>query len=106
MGRASKYPRAWRERAVRRVFEHGHEPPSPWATLTFVAEQLAGPTEVLRRWGRQAEREAGPRSGPTTTEQPRVKELAREQRERTRANEILRTAAALVAPAARDRRLQ
>jgi transposase-like protein len=55
---------------------------------------------------RQAEREAGQRSGPTTADQQRVKELERENRELKRANDILRTASAFFAQAELDRRLK
>jgi transposase len=53
---------------------------------------------------RQAERDEGRRPGLTTTEQPRVKELERENRELRRANEILRKASAFFAQAELDRR--
>jgi len=106
MGRPSKYPRELRERAVRMVFEHVREHPSQWATIKSVAEKLDCTTEVLRRWVRRAERDAGRRPGPTTADQQRVKELERENRELKRANEILRTASAFFAQAELDRRLK
>lgn len=68
MGRPSKYAPELRERAVRMVFEHAHEHPSQWATIRSVAEKLGGPTEALRRWMRQAERDGGKRLGLPTTE--------------------------------------
>ena len=74
MGRPSKYPRELRERAVRMVFEHAREHPSQWATIKSVAEKLDCSTEALRRWVRQAERDAGQRPGLTTGDQQRVKE--------------------------------
>jgi transposase len=60
--------------------------------------------ECLRRWVRQAEKDAGRRPGLTTTEQQRGKELERENRELRRANEILRKASAYFAQAELDRR--
>jgi transposase len=53
---------------------------------------------------RQAERDTGDRSGLTTDERQRLKELEREVRELKRANEILRKASAYFAQAELDRR--
>jgi transposase len=61
-------------------------------------------TETLRRWVRQAERDAGQRPGLTTDERQRLKELERENHELKRANEILRKASAYFAQAELDRR--
>ena len=58
----------------------------------------------LRKWVRQAERERGARSGPTTAEHDRIKALEREVRELRQANEILRKASAYFAMAELDRR--
>ena len=55
---------------------------------------------------RQAERDAGVRSGPTTDERQRVKELEREVRELKRANQILRKASACFAQAETRRETQ
>ena len=60
--------------------------------------------ETLRRWVRQAERDQGRRTGVTSTEHDRLKELERENRELKRANEILRKASAFFAQAELDRR--
>ena len=106
MGRRSKYPQELRERAVRMVFEHAPEHPSQWATIRSVAAKRDCTTECLRRWGRQAERDAGQRPGLTTGEQQRIKDLERENRELKRANDILRTASAFFAQAELDRRLK
>jgi transposase-like protein len=53
---------------------------------------------------RQAERDQGLRSGPTTSEQERIKALGRENRELRQANEILKKASAYFAMAELDRR--
>jgi transposase len=62
--------------------------------------------ETLRRWVRQAERDEGLRPGPTSTEQARIRELERENRELRQANEILRKASAYFAQAELDRRFK
>jgi transposase-like protein len=94
-----------RERAVRLVFEqHEGEHGSQWAAISSVAAKLGCTAETLRRWVRQAERDAGRRPGLTTDEQQRLKELERENRELRRANEILRKASAYFAQAELDRR--
>jgi len=60
--------------------------------------------EALRRWVRQAERDAGNRPGLTTDEPQRLKQLERENFELKRANEILKKASANFAQAELDRR--
>jgi transposase len=104
MARPSKYSPELRERAVRMVFEHGDQHPSQWAAIRSVAEKLGCTTEGLRRWVRQAERDAGRRPGLTTDERTRLKQLERENFELKRANEILRKASAYFAQAELDRR--
>ncbi len=104
MGRQSKYAPELRERAVRMVFEHTSEYPSQWGAIRSVAEKIGCPTEVLRRWVRQAERDSGQRPGLTTDERQRLKQLERENVELKRANEILRKASAFFAQAELDRR--
>ena len=103
MGRPSKHAPEVRERAVRMVFDHTPEHPSQWAAIRSVGEKLGIRTESLRRWVRQAERDAGKRPGLTTEERERLKQLEREVSELRRANEILRKASAYFAQAELDR---
>lgn len=104
MARPSRYSPEVRERAVRLVQEHSGEHPSQWAAIASIAGKLGCTAETLRKWVRQAERDAGQRSGLTTDERQRLKELERENRELKRANEILRKASAYFAQAELDRR--
>jgi len=104
MGRPSRYSPEVRERAVRMVLEHQGEYASQWATIGSIAAKIGCTSETLRKWVRQAERDAGRRPGLTTEERQRLKDLEREVRELRRANEILRKASAFFAQAELDRR--
>jgi len=86
------------------VFDHTPDHASQWAAIRSVGEKLGIQTESLRRWVRQAERDAGQRAGLTTDERQRLKQLERENFELKRANEILKTASAYFAQAVLDRR--
>jgi hypothetical protein len=58
----------------------------------------------LRKWVEQVERDRGQRSGLTTEEHQRLKDLERENRELKRTNEILRNASAYFAGGVRPPR--
>jgi transposase-like protein len=92
-----------RERPVRLVREARGEHPSEWATTCAIAAKLGCPSETLRKWVRQAERDGGKWAAPATDDRQRLKDLEREHRELRRANEILRKASAFFAAAALDR---
>ncbi len=104
MSRRHRYSPEVKERAVRMVFDHEAEYGSQWATIRSIAEKIGCSPETLRHWVRQAERDQGLRSGLTSEERDRIKELERENRELRRANEIIRKAAAFFAQAELDRR--
>ena len=104
MGRQGRYSPEVRERAVRRVFDQEAQHSSQWSAIQSIASKIGCTAETLRKWVRQAERDAGRRSGLTTDERQRLKEFERENRELKRANEILRKASAYFAQAELDRR--
>lgn len=92
-----------RERAIRLVREQTSQHASQWATIRAISPKLGCTNETLRRWVREAEREAGERPGPTRSDTERLQALERENRELKRANEILRKASAFFAAAELDR---
>ena len=75
------------------------------AAMRSIATKIGCTAETLRKWVRQADRDAGLHAGPTTEEKKRIKELEREVRELKRANQILRKASAYFAQAELDRPL-
>ena len=56
-----RYSPELRERAVRMVLEHGGDHASPWAAIGSIAAKIGCTAETLRKWVRQAERDAGQR---------------------------------------------
>jgi transposase len=104
MERGKRYPKEVKERAVRLVVEHQGEYSSQWSAISSIAPKVGCTCETLRRWVRQSERDEGLRAGLTTSEQERLKQLERENRELKRTNDILRQAAAFFAQAELDRK--
>ena len=103
MGNRVRFTQELKERAVRLVREQvkGNEP--TWPAIVSVASKLGCSAESLRRWVRQAERDAGKREGLNTDEREELRRLQREVRELKKANEILRLASAFFAQAELDR---
>jgi len=104
MNRSKRYSPEIRERAVRMVFEHQREYESEWATMCSISSKIGCTAETLRKWVRRSETDQGKRSGMTTSDREKLKELEREVRELKRANEILRKASAFFAQAELERR--
>ena len=100
---SSRYSPEVRARAVRMVLEHQADHPSQWAAISSIVGKFGCTAEILRKWLRQAERDAGERPGLTSDERARLKALERENRELRQANEILRKASAFFAQAELDR---
>ena len=87
-----RYSPELRERAVRMVLEHEDEYGSQWAAIVSIAAKFGPSPETLRLWVRRSEVDEGRRSGVTSDERERLRELERENRELRRANEILKSA--------------
>ncbi len=79
--------------AVRMVRTLRAELGTSQGTVQRVADQLGYGSESVRAWVRQADIDGGVKTGVTTDEQARVRELEQENRELKRANEILKRAA-------------
>ena len=97
MTTATRYPVELRERAMRLVREHRDEHPSEWAAIESIASKLGMTPETLRKWLRRDAVERGQRSGVSSSERERIRDLERENRELRRANEILKAASVFFA---------
>ena len=97
MAGRTRYSREFRERAVMLVFEQVEQYSSQWEAICSVAAKLNVSGETVRKWVRQAEVDAGARSGSSSEESAELKRLRREVAELRRANEILKAASAFFA---------
>jgi transposase len=91
-----RYPPELKARAVQMALETMEETGARQGVVGRVARQLGVGVETLRTWVKQAEIDGARRPG-MPTEQQRLAELERENRELRRANEILKAAAAFFA---------
>ena len=92
-----QYPPEFRQLALRLLEEALPDYGSEFEAIRHVATKLGISTEGLRRWRRQAEIDAGARTGVSTPESMELKRLRRENAELRRANEILKAASAFFA---------
>jgi len=97
------YTAEFRARGVRLFNENRADYASDNAAYRAIAPKLGCSPDSLRAWCRQADRDAGERSGLTSDEKARLKALERENRELRQANEILKKASAYFAVAELDR---
>lgn len=93
----SRFSPEARERAVALVAELKPQSSSQWAAEVAVAEKLGVTPQTLHSWVQKAEVDGGARSGLTTDDKRRLKELERENKELRRANEILKAASVFFA---------
>ena len=95
---SKRYPPELKVRAVRMFEEIRADHATDWEAMTKIAQLLGVSTaETVRKWVRQAEVDAGQRSGTTSEESAELKRLRRENAELRRANEILKAASAYFA---------
>ena len=73
--RPGRYLREFRERGVRMVLEAESECGSQWEAICRVAEKTGPTAETVRKWVRRGEIDYGRRSGLTSDERERLKEL-------------------------------
>ena len=106
MSAPRKYSVELQQRATRMALDARKDPETSRGAIKRVADQLGVHPEALRNWVRQAEVDGGTRPGLSTDDQARITELEREVRELRRANEILKTSAALFAAAELDRKVR
>ncbi|MFD4759498.1 transposase [Streptomyces sp. NPDC058439] len=90
---AKQYPKELKERAMRLVLETRAQYKTESAAIRSIGAKLGIGPEFLRNWVRQAEVDAGARTGTTTEESAQLKALKKEVAELKRANEILKAAA-------------
>lgn len=99
----SNYTPEIKERAVQLVIESEKDYPSNWAVITAIAPKIGCTPETLRVWYQKYLDQQNPVKVQYLSDQERIKQLERENKELQRANEILRKAAAFFAQAELDR---
>ena len=98
-----KYTPEIRDRAVQLLIESEKDYPSTWAAITAIAPKIGCTPETLRSWHQKYLDKQNPVKVQQLSDQERIKQLERENKELQRANEILRKAAAFFAQAELDR---
>ena len=83
-----KCPDELRERATRMTLEALADPARAKGAIRRIGEELGDHPEALRTWVKKAQIDQGARSGTTTDEAQRIKELEKDVRELRRANAI------------------
>ena len=94
-----KYTAEIKERAVRLLLESEKDYPSTWAAITAIAPKIGCTPETLRAWHQKHQQLQNSAVVQLLSDQQRIKQLERENKELQRANEILRKAAAFFAQA-------
>ena len=92
-----------KERAVRMLIETSGDYPSTWSAIQAIAPKIGCTPETLRSWHKKYNDQTVPASVQAQSQDQRIKELERENKELKQANEIIRKAAAFFAQAELDR---
>jgi transposase len=90
------YDKETRGKAVRLVRDHVGDYATEWAAIKAVSGRLGMSAEMLRKWLRQSDVEAGEVVGVTTESARQIRELKRKNAERERTVEILKATAFFV----------
>ena len=92
-----------KERAVRMLIEASGDYPSTWSAIQAIASKIGCTPETLRSWHKKHIDQTIPANVQAQSQEQRIKDLERENRELKQANEIIRKAAAFFAQAELDR---
>ncbi|WP_289047818.1 IS3 family transposase [uncultured Psychrobacter sp.] len=87
-----------KERAVRMLIEALSDYPSTWSAIQAIAPKIGCTPETLRSWHKKHIDQTIPASVQAQSQEQRIKELERENKELKQANEIIRKAAAFFGP--------
>ncbi|MGP5686898.1 IS3 family transposase [Psychrobacter glacincola] len=87
-----------KERAVRMLIEAANDYPSTWSAIQAIAPKVGCTPETLRSWHKKHIDQTIPASVQAQSQEQRIKELERENRELKQANEIIRKAAGFFRP--------
>ena len=85
------------------LIEASGDYPSTWSAIQAIAPKIGCTPETLRSWHKKYNDQTVPASVQAQSQDQRIKELERENRELKQANEIIRKAAAFFAQAELDR---
>ena len=88
-----------KERAVRMLIEAAGDYPSTWSAIQAIASKIGCTPETLRSWHKKHNDQTIPASVRAQSQDQRIKELERENREFKQANETIRKAAVFFAQA-------
>ena len=92
-----------KERAVRMLIEAAGDYLSTWSAIQAIASKIGCTPETLRSWHKKHIEQTIPASIQAQSQEQRIKELERENRELKQANEIIRKAAGIEAQAEKGR---
>ena len=102
MTKSNSYSLEVRERAMRMVLDNLKDYPSASAAIESIAPKIGCVPQTLHGWVRRHQTDKGHRPGQKTEKRDSIKALESENRELSKANEILRLASAYFAQAEPD----